>query len=461
MNHRIVIAAVAVALAAPVAGAADPPDTPRPLPLTRPDMKVLLEDMKQRTPRIPLPPLTDAEKEKAGERGGGYEGRLRSLYMPWTGDNRGAFGFGKDPDPNMSLDNKFKVQLFWIVSRSNNCQYCLGHQESKLLNAGMTEDEIAALDGDWAEFGPAERAAYAFARKFTFEPHTITDADVDNLRKHYRDLQIVEMVLSMAGNNAINRWKEGVGVPQGATGGGGLGRKADAVPKEPTGKHTYVTPTSEAFKTKITKVAPVELDAKTGRPTTMTVCKRPPVESRADVEKALAAARTRSARLPLVAEAKARELLPEDWPAGELPEWVRLMANFPTVGKSRILSQRTAEEKGDLTPVLKAQVAWVVARQDRAWYAAGRAKNRLTELGQTDDQVYKLDGDWSAFPPAERALFAVARKLAASPVVLTDADVAEALKLTSPRDVVQLVNYVTVCASFNRITEAAGLRLEK
>jgi AhpD family alkylhydroperoxidase len=423
-------------------------------------MKQLLEDMKQRTPRIPLPPPTDEEKAKLDERGRGYEGRLRALYLSWQGENRGSFGGGRDPDPNMSLDYKFKTQLFWIVSRSNDCQYCLGHQESKLLNAGMTEDEIAALDGDWAEFGPAERAAYAFARKFTYEPHKLGDADVGALRKHYKDLQILEMVLSMAGNNAINRWKEGVGVPQGASGGGGLGRKSETPPKEPAGKHSYVTPTSEAFKTKITRVAPVELDA-TGRPTTKTVARRPTLESREETEKALAAARKRSARLPLASEANTRDLLPEDWPAGELPEWVRLLANFPTQGKARILSQRTVEEKGDLSAVLKAQVAWIVARQDRAWYAAGRARNRLKDLGQSDDQVYKLDGDWSEFTPAERAMFTVARKLAASPVVLTDADVAEALRLTSPRDVVQLVNYVTVCASFDRITEAAGLRLEK
>jgi hypothetical protein len=45
--------------------------------------------------------------------------------------------------------------------------------------------------------------------------------------------------------------------------------------------------------------------------------------------------------------------------------------------------------------------------------------------------------------------------------VLTDAEVAEALKRTSPRDVVQLINYVTNRASFNRITEAAGLQLER
>src|SRR5215831_8359670 len=78
----------------------------------------------------------------------------------------------------------------------------------------MKEDEIAALDGDWSEFTPAQRAAFALARKLSYEPHRITDADIDLLRKHYSDLQILEMVLSIAGNNAINRWKEGIGIPQ-------------------------------------------------------------------------------------------------------------------------------------------------------------------------------------------------------------------------------------------------------
>ena len=95
---------------------------PIPTPLTRPEMKQALEDLKERKPRIPLPPLTDEEKAKLGERGGGYEGRLR-MYMP-PGDTRGnAFGFAGNSDPKASLETTFKTQLFWIASRSNNCQY--------------------------------------------------------------------------------------------------------------------------------------------------------------------------------------------------------------------------------------------------------------------------------------------------------------------------------------------------
>lgn len=444
-------------------------DAPRPVPLTRPEMKQYLEDMKGRRPRIPLPELTAEEQEQPGSRGSGYESRLRALYLNGGRSRSGAtagrgsssFGsFGRESDPKMTLDYKFKVQLFWIVSRTNNCQYCLGHQESKLLRAGMSEDEIAALDGSWVEFAPAEQAAYAFARKITYEPHLISDRDIDRLREHYTDLQILEMVLSIAGNNAINRWKEGVGVPQSA-GGGGFGRRtADGeAPAEPEA-HSYLTPTSEEFQDRITQVAPLVVDAESGAPAREAVCVRPRLESRDEVEQELAFARKRDARLPLVSEAEAREVLGEDAPAGPLPAWVRLLANFPREGRGRILAQYRAEQTGDLSPLLKAQVSWIIARQDRAWYATGEAQQRLRDLGQTDDQIYALDGDWQEFTPAERSLFTVARKLAATPVVLTDADVDEALDRTGPRDVVQLVSYTTGRASFNRITEAAGLRLE-
>src|SRR3954454_22026964 len=101
------------------ARAEEPQATPRPIPLTRPEMKQYLEDMKDRKPRIPLPELTEEDKAKLGERGTGYESRLRYHYMPGDGQTRGGGsggggfgGTGANKDPNVSLDNTFKVQLF-------------------------------------------------------------------------------------------------------------------------------------------------------------------------------------------------------------------------------------------------------------------------------------------------------------------------------------------------------------
>ncbi len=78
----------------------------------------------------------------------------------------------------------------------------------------------------------------------------------------------------------------------------------------------------------------------------------------------------------------------------------------------------------------------------------------------SEDQIYALDGSWEGFTPAERSLFTVARNLAASPIVLTDNEVTDAIKLTSPREVVQLIHYATGRAFFNRVTEAARLPSE-
>lgn len=451
---------------------------PRPVPLTRPEMKQLLEDMKSRQPRIPLPELTDEDKAQLGERAQGYEARLRYHYMPagdrgfgGGGGGRGAGGnnarpgggdFTRNSDPNMTLDYAFKTMLFWIVSRTNNCQYCLGHQEQKLAAAGLTEEQIAALDFDWERYTPAQQAAFAFARKITYEPNKFGDADIDGLRKHYTDMQILEMILSVAGNNSINRWKEGTGVPQSQTGGNFFRQAQETLPKDrPLPIESFLTPTPEQFQKTVTKVAPLQVDAKSGSPTRLAVSARPALESRSDAEEMLEACRHRTPRLPLVSEGEARTVMGDALPDGPVPQWVRLLVNFPTEGKNRVQSIRSADEKGDLKPVLKAQVSWIVARQDRAWYAAGLAQKRLRILGQTDEQIYSLDGDWAGFTPAERSLFTLARKLAATPVVLTDDDVNTALKETGPRDVVQLITYVTTRASFDRITEAAGLQLEQ
>ncbi len=311
----------------------------------------------------------------------------------------------------------------------------------------MTEDEVAALDGDWSTSTSKERAAYAFARKISFEPHRFNDADIAELKTHFTELQILEMLLSVAQNNATNRWKEGAGIPQSKES-SNFAKNADK--PLPTDRilpiKTYLTPTSEKNRKTVTKVTPLQNDAV-----------RPPLESRAIVEKALIAARTRTARLPLVDKAKAKEILGDE----PITPFAQLLANFPVSGKSRVASQRVAEDKGDLTPLLKAQVSWIVARQDRAWYATADAKRRLTALGQSDDQIYALDGDWSKFTPKEKAMFTVARQLAASPIVLTDAEAAEAVKQCGGnRDVVQLINYTNARASFNRITEAAGLAAE-
>ena len=376
-NWHIILAVVYLGCVNETVRADDGPNSPRPVPLTRPEMKQYLEDMKSRHPRIPLPPLSAEESARTGDRSTGYENRLRSLYLSDGDARRQAKGTEITAAAAIphDLDYKFKTELF--LDRVANNFYCMGHQESKLLGAGMVEDEIAALDGNWAEFTPAERAAFAFARKFTFQPHLLSDADITGLGKYYTPAQILEMILSMAGNNAINRWKEGIGVPQSANGGGFGGRGGSREQGAAAQAHTYLTTTSPAVSARITSVAPLVLDPVTGSPTHQTVCARPKLESRAEVEKALASSETRTLRLPLVDEEKVKENVKDESISAKPNQWVRLLATFPGQGKARIATQRNAEQKGDLSALLKAQVSWIIARQDRSWYALKESKDRL------------------------------------------------------------------------------------
>src|SRR5436853_322586 len=86
-----------------------------------------------------------------------------------------------------------------------------------------------------------------------------------------------------------------------------------AVPDRPLPIKSFLTPTPAEYRSKVSQVAPL-LDGGTGdSPSRLAVCRRPALESRAEVEKALEACRKRPPRLPLVEEARARALLPRDW----------------------------------------------------------------------------------------------------------------------------------------------------
>ncbi len=445
------------------------PDQPRPTPLTREVMKQYLEDLKQRTPRIPLPEMTEDEKKAALEdpRAGTYEGRLRKLYLPesptssylpFSGASRQSASRMGPPEPLLTLDYAFKVRLFWIAARANNCQYCLGHQESKLLAAGMSEDEIAALDSEWELFPEKEQAAFALAKRLTLEPHLICDADIDRCRPFYNDAQIIEMIGSISGNNAINRWKEGSGIPQSSNGGGFGSRDAGASSTE---EHSYLTATSDKFAARRSKIVALDPSDASLVQASPTKFQRLPLESNEVVAAKLKEVQTRKSRLALVDTQRAAEVMGDTLANGRVEQWHRLLAHFPVAGKRFADGMRAASTSDMLSPSLQSQIDWVVARQDRAWYAVSLAMDSLKAHGMTDSQIENLDRNLGAPIPGledrDRALLNVAQKLCASPIVLTDKEVADAVKLAGPKAVTQTINYAAYRAAFNRITEAAGL----
>jgi hypothetical protein len=328
----------------------------------------------------------------------------------------------------------------------------------------MTEDQIAALDSDWELFPENERVAFALAKKLTLQPQLISSEDIEACRKHYSGEQLIEMIGSIAGNNAINRWKEGAGIPQ-SNNGGNFGGQS------PTESHSYLTTTSEKYAKRPSKVAAI-LEEDAGNVSLVqsspTQFQRPPLETGVELSKRLESVKQRQARLLLVDEQTAREVMGELVEGKPVYQWHRLLANFPIAGKRLATGITTAKESDALSERLKLKMDWVIARQDRAWYAAALALEQMRAAGIPQDQIDLLDREiktadlsTSDAKPEdqERAILLIARNLAASPIVLTDRQVELAVKLVGPRAVTQAINYTAYRAAFDRITEAAGLGL--
>lgn len=414
---------------------------PKAVPATREEMKEALDRLKHRQPRLPLPPPTEeeiqaaAKQATAGARGLGAglvnNARMRNRYLP---EELRATPASREPDPVMTLKAPFVTELFWIASRVNNCHYCLGHQESKLAADGLTEEQIAALDGDWSGETPARRAAFAFTRKLTYEPHRMEKADIDALKAHYTDLQVLEIVFLVSRYNSTNRWTDSLGIPQ-------------------EGHRDYLTPTAVPFQKTASRVAPLSANRMSAP---AIAAPRPDLESRAVVEQKLAECAQRTVRLPLVDDAAVRTLLP-DLPTGPVPTYARLLANFPKNGVSAIQSQINLERHGRVSPLLKAQIAWTAARHDRAWYALSHAATQLAALGKTLDDAFSLDTLGSEMSEGDRLALKLTRKLTVTPQWITDDDIAGLRKHFSDAEVAEIVYRITQAAQFDRLTEAAGL----
>ena len=108
-----------------------------------------------------------------------------------------------------SVDRRTKELVYLTVSYTNKCAYCTAAHVASGRKAGVTEDEMQALqaaqDGG---FSAPERAAIEYARELT---HTADAAQTrGGLEAHYNDEQIVEITLIAAVANLTNRFNNGL-----------------------------------------------------------------------------------------------------------------------------------------------------------------------------------------------------------------------------------------------------------
>lgn len=114
-----------------------------------------------------------------------------------------------------AVDPRVKELVYLTCSFTNQCAFCTAAHKASAPKAGVTEDEIRALQAsDDKPFSTAERAAIAYARDLT---RTATAAESrEALFAHFTEEQIVEITLVAALANFTNRFNNGLRILPGA-----------------------------------------------------------------------------------------------------------------------------------------------------------------------------------------------------------------------------------------------------
>jgi alkylhydroperoxidase family enzyme len=110
--------------------------------------------------------------------------------------------------PDSKVDRGFKRLIGHVASAAARDPYSMAHTASAAMHFGIDENKLAAVRDYKSSslFSPAERAALDLAAAASAIPNGVTDAMFADLRKHWTEEQIVEIVAAIAATGFVNRW---------------------------------------------------------------------------------------------------------------------------------------------------------------------------------------------------------------------------------------------------------------
>ncbi|HWC97956.1 MAG TPA: carboxymuconolactone decarboxylase family protein [Candidatus Sulfopaludibacter sp.] len=108
-----------------------------------------------------------------------------------------------------SVERRIKALVYLTCSYANECVFCIQSNLPGARKAGVTEDEIQAIQTEQEQvFSDPERAVIRYAREIT----QTADAEDsrDALLEHFTSEQVVEITLVSAMANFTNRFNNGL-----------------------------------------------------------------------------------------------------------------------------------------------------------------------------------------------------------------------------------------------------------
>lgn len=113
-------------------------------------------------------------------------------------------------DPQGEVDLGLKRLIGHVASMAAGCMYCRAHTATSARRHGVADEKLGAI-ADYATsplFTEAERVALDFALASASVPNGVTDEQFAQLRSHWSDGQIVEMLGVVGLFGFFNRWND-------------------------------------------------------------------------------------------------------------------------------------------------------------------------------------------------------------------------------------------------------------
>ena len=112
--------------------------------------------------------------------------------------------------PSSTISAQLRNMVSQMASRAAGCGYCMAHTAHSAERVGIAAEKENAL---WEYetsplFSEAERAALKVAQCAAQVPNAVTDDDFAALKKHYSDVQIVDIVAVIALFGFLNRFND-------------------------------------------------------------------------------------------------------------------------------------------------------------------------------------------------------------------------------------------------------------
>jgi uncharacterized peroxidase-related enzyme len=114
-----------------------------------------------------------------------------------------------------TLPKRYLEIAIVVVSRLNECDYCVTHHKPFLAVEGISPDGIdRLLDDNNPELDEVDRLVVEYARAAWETPNRIRDSVFERLRQHFSEAQIVELTLRITLCGFFNRFNDALQIEE-------------------------------------------------------------------------------------------------------------------------------------------------------------------------------------------------------------------------------------------------------